>query len=153
MKTTFTTALLSLLASALAVPTPQTTNPYPVSVGNISLKHLIESDGYDFTFHATTRTLDGEATDSVTCHTAWNKDGPYPDSSTPAACAYIYSFWFPSGVGNVESYELTVRGPGGDASAVIEQGPKYQCGAYEGDVGNIDFECRSVDGGEFYLAI
>ncbi|KAL4794329.1 hypothetical protein BDV19DRAFT_390389 [Aspergillus venezuelensis] len=92
MKTTIAATLFTLLTSTFAAPTPQTTNPYPVSINNISLKHLIESDGYDFTFHTTTRDLDGQATDSVICHTAWNKDGPYPDASTPASCAYIYSF-------------------------------------------------------------
>ncbi|KAL4924797.1 uncharacterized protein BDV17DRAFT_295034 [Aspergillus undulatus] len=135
VKTTFAAATLSLLTSALAIPTPQTTNPYPVSVGNISLKHLIESDGHESTFHVTTRTIDEEATDSVICHTAWNKNGPIPDTIRPAECPYIYDFFLPEGVANIESYQLTGRGPGGDVSALIEQGPKYACGPYEGDIG------------------
>ncbi|KAL4916402.1 hypothetical protein BDW62DRAFT_186304 [Aspergillus aurantiobrunneus] len=151
---TFAAIALSLFGTALAVPTPQTTNPYPVSVSNISLKHLIESDGYDFTMDVTTRLIDGEPTATTTCHTAWNKGGPYPDLPTQVDCEdFVYSFWFPQGVADVESWQLTVRGPGGDASGLISTGPKYLCGPYEGDIGNIDTECRSANGGEFYLAV
>ncbi|KAL5339786.1 hypothetical protein BJX70DRAFT_147216 [Aspergillus crustosus] len=161
MKTTFAAIGLSLIGTTLAAPAaaaaPETTptpNPYPVSISNISLKHLIESDGYDFTFHATSRTPYGEPIESVYCHTAWNNNGPYPDTTTPEACAFIYSFFFPGGVANTESFTLTVRDEAGvEASAPIEQGPKYLCGPYQGEIGNIDTECRSTNGGEFYLKV
>jgi hypothetical protein len=73
MKTTFVALALSLFGSTLAAPAAQATepNPYPVSVGNLSLKHLIESDTYDFTFHATRRSPTGDPTESVICHTTW----------------------------------------------------------------------------------
>jgi hypothetical protein len=73
MKITFATLALSLFGSTLAAPAAQATEPnsYPVSVGNLSLKHLIESDTYDFTFHATRCSPTGEPIESVICHTAW----------------------------------------------------------------------------------
>ncbi|KAL2786073.1 hypothetical protein BJX66DRAFT_40573 [Aspergillus keveii] len=154
MKITFATLALSLFGSTLAAPAAQATEPnsYPVSVGNLSLKHLIESDTYDFTFHATRRSPTGEPIESVICHTAWNKNGPYPSASAPESCAYIYSFYFAEGAANVESYQLTLIDENGqEASGLIATGPKYQCGPYEGDIGNIDTECRSTNGGEFYL--
>ncbi|KAL2825459.1 hypothetical protein BDW59DRAFT_72904 [Aspergillus cavernicola] len=153
MKTTFAALALSLFSTTIAVPTPQTINPYPVSVANLSLKHLIESNTYDFTLDVTTRTTTGEGTDTINCHTAWNHGGPYPNISNAGECEYIYSFYFPEGAANVESYQLAVRGPHGEASTLISTGPRYQCGPYEGDIGNIDTECRSINGGEFYLAV
>ncbi|KAL2869393.1 uncharacterized protein BJX67DRAFT_28580 [Aspergillus lucknowensis] len=154
MKTTFAAAALALFGTTLAVPTPQTTNPNPVSVGNISLKHLIESDGIDFTIDVTERLADGTPMTTVTCHTYWNTGGPYPSQTSPIYCPdRIHSFWFPQGVPNTENFELAVRGPGGDASGQIASGPKYQCGPYEGDIGNIDTECKSTQGGEFYLSV
>jgi hypothetical protein len=44
---------------------------YPYSIGNLSLKHLVESDTWDFTFELTARNPWGEALGSTTCHTTW----------------------------------------------------------------------------------
>ncbi|KAL2820841.1 hypothetical protein BDW59DRAFT_164536 [Aspergillus cavernicola] len=154
MKTTFAAIALSLFSIAIAAPAPVTTpqpNPYPVSVGNISLKHLIESDTYDFTFYATTRSLEGEALETVYCHTAWSNGGPYLGANAPEACASVYSFFFEEGAADIQSYQLSVIGPEGKATGTIATGPKYQCGPYQGTIGNIDIDCRTTNGGEFYL--
>ncbi|KAL3473726.1 hypothetical protein BJX99DRAFT_261127 [Aspergillus californicus] len=157
MKTTFAAIALSLFGATVAAPAPTTTpqpNPYPVSVGNISLKHLIESDTYDFTFYATSRSLTGEPGETVYCHSAWNNGGPYLNAGNPEACASIYSFFFEEGIADIENYQLTLVVPGGDvATATIATGPKYQCGPYHGEIGNIDTECRTTNGGEFYLKV
>ncbi|KAL4785031.1 hypothetical protein BJX76DRAFT_195765 [Aspergillus varians] len=156
MKTTFAALALSLLGTTLAIPTPQATsdpNPYPVSVGGLSMKHLIESDTYDFTFEATRRSSSGEALETVTCHTSLINGAPFPDPTSPVACSSTYTFYFPSGAADVESFELALSGPDGDASGLIAVGPKYLCGPYMGDIGNIDTECRSANGGEFYLKV
>ncbi|KAJ0417636.1 hypothetical protein BJY00DRAFT_289309 [Aspergillus carlsbadensis] len=154
MNTTFAALAFSLFGSTLAAPAAQGTrpNPDPISVGNLSLKHLIESDSYDFTFHATRRSPAGEPIETVTCHTAWDRNGPYPSASNLEFCAYIYSFYFPEGAANVESYQLTLVDENWqEYSGLITTGLRYQCGPYEGDIGNIDTECRSTNGGEFYL--
>ncbi|KAL2869094.1 uncharacterized protein BJX67DRAFT_379572 [Aspergillus lucknowensis] len=98
-----------------------------------SFQRLIESDTYDFTFH-------------TAC--------PFRIATNVESCPNIYSFYFPEGAANVESYQLTLVNKNRQkASDLISTSPKYQCGSYEGDVGNIDTECKSANGGEFYFLV
>lgn len=73
-------------------------------------------------------------------------------AKSPEPCVDpAYSFFFPTGAFNVEKYEVAAEGPAGTAVTFIESGYKYQCGPYTGSVGNVDTECKTINGGEFYL--
>jgi hypothetical protein len=174
MKTSFVALVISLAGAAFASPAAES-RIYPYSIGDISLKHLIESNTWDMTWSLTSRDNFGAATGTTTCHTAWlvitfpletlqrpnakeltqanrdNGSSPVgPTSAEPCANA-AYQYWFPTGVNNVESYEIVIEGPVGSASTKIETGYKYQCGPYTGTIHNIDKECKTINGGEFYL--
>ncbi|CAI7619072.1 unnamed protein product [Penicillium discolor] len=151
MKTSFATIALSLASAAFAAPATES-QVYPYSIGDLSLKHTIEGDTWDLTFYLTSRSPAGEALETTTCHTAWT-NGTLPiGAKSPEPCVDpAYSFFFPTGAFNVEKYEVAAEGPAGTAVTFIESGYKYQCGPYTGSVGNVDTECKTINGGEFYL--
>ncbi|KAJ5513451.1 hypothetical protein N7463_003003 [Penicillium fimorum] len=124
MKTCFVTIAISLASTTFAAPVTES-RAYPYSIGDLSLKHTIEGDTWDLTFHLTSRSGTGEALETTTCHTAWI-NGKLP-------------------------YEVAAEGPAGAAVTFIESGYKYQCGPYTGPIGNVDTECKTINGGEFYL--
>ncbi|CAG8107184.1 unnamed protein product [Penicillium olsonii] len=151
MKTSFATAAIAFAALGLAAPTTES-RQWPYSIDSLSLKHLIESDTFDMTWTVTSRGPTGEDLGSTSCHTAWNNGGNPVGPENPETCDdATFKYWFPNGLENIESYEITVEGSAGPASATIETGPKYQCGPYTGSSGNIDEECRITNGGAFYL--
>lgn len=80
-------------------------------------------------------------------------DGADPSGPTsPKTCADpAFTFWFPNGVSDVESYSVIANGPAGEAGGVISFGPKYQCGPYSGHLDDVDKECKTTNGGQFYL--
>lgn len=70
------------------------------------------------------------------------------------ACADpAFSFWFPSGVKDLENYKIAVKGPDGQGSTDIVAGPKYACGPYDGPIDGIDQECKITNGGSFYIPV
>ncbi|KAF9885588.1 hypothetical protein FE257_012794 [Aspergillus nanangensis] len=144
------TAALSMAGIAIAAPS----SSYPYSIGELSLKHLIESQTWDFTFTLTERSPSGEAQGSTNCHVGWvNGDVAVPPAS-PAPCDDTrFHFFFPTGASNDENYDLAIEGPVGTGSTEIIAGPKYQCGPYDGPIGNIDRECKIVNGGAFYVKV
>ncbi|KAL4807121.1 hypothetical protein BDV18DRAFT_136937 [Aspergillus unguis] len=154
MKTTLASIILTL-TSALAAPTaaPQSSdpNPYPYSIDQITLYHLIESNTWDLTISVTPRGPYSDATGpTFTCHSAWN-DGATTVGREVCANA-AYSFWLPNGATNPDdSWAVVVDGPSGEAEGVVEYGPRYSCGEYTGDIGNIDRECVTRNGGWFFL--
>ncbi|KAJ5405191.1 hypothetical protein N7465_006475 [Penicillium sp. CMV-2018d] len=151
MKTSFATIALSLAGAAFAAPATES-KAYPYSIGDLSLKHTIEGDTLDLTFYLTSRSPAGEALETTRCHTAWNNGKLPVGPKSPEPCADpAYSFFFTTGAYNLEKYEIAVEGPAGTAVTFIESGNKYQCGPYTGTVGNVDTECKTINGGEFYL--
>ncbi|KAJ5956082.1 hypothetical protein N7501_010361 [Penicillium viridicatum] len=151
MKTSFATIALSLASAAFAAPATES-KAYPYSISDLSLKHTIEGDTLDLTFYLTSRSPAGEALETTRCHTAWNNGKLPVGPKSPEACAdSAYSFSFTTGAYNLEKYEIAVEGPAGTAVTFIESGNKYQCGPYTGTVGNVDTECKTINGGEFYL--
>ncbi|KAJ5506611.1 hypothetical protein N7453_005568 [Penicillium expansum] len=151
MKTSFVTIAVSLVGAAFAAPATES-RAYPYNIGELSLKHTIEGNTWDLTFYLTSRSLAGEALETTTCHTAWTNGTLPVGAKSPESCAdTAYSFFFPTGAFNVEKYEIAAEGPAGTAVTSIESGYKYQCGPYRGSVGNVDTECKTINGGEFYL--
>ncbi|KGO47886.1 hypothetical protein PEXP_015790 [Penicillium expansum] len=151
MKTSFVTIAVSLVGAAFAAPATES-RAYPYNIGELSLKHTIEGNTWDLTFYLTSRSLAGEALETTTCHTAWTNGTLPVGAKSPEPCAdTAYSFFFPTGASNVEKYEIAAEGPAGTAVTSIESGYKYQCGPYTGSVGNVDTECKTINGGEFYL--
>ncbi|KAJ5196064.1 hypothetical protein N7449_006543 [Penicillium cf. viridicatum] len=151
MKTSFATIALSFAGAAFASPATKS-RVYPYSIGDLSLKHTIEGDTWDLSFYLTSRNPAGEALETATCHTAWTNGTLPVGAKSPEPCVDpAYSFFFPTGAFNVEKYEVAAEGPAGTAVTFIESGYKYQCGAYTGPVGNVDTECKTINGGEFYL--
>ncbi|KAJ5849891.1 hypothetical protein N7455_009747 [Penicillium solitum] len=138
MKTSFA-AILSLAGAAFAAPaTESQVNPY--SIGDLSLKHTIEGDTWDLIFYLTSRSPAG-----LTAHFLSAPRAPSLALTLPTPS------FFPTGAFNVEKYEVAAEGPAGTAVTFIESGYKYQCGPYTGSVGNVDTECKTINGGEFYL--
>jgi hypothetical protein len=70
MKTSFVALAISLAGAAFAAPTAEY-SVYPYSIGDISIKHLMESNTWDMTWSVTSRDRIGTATGNTTCHTAW----------------------------------------------------------------------------------
>lgn len=70
MKTSFATIALSFAGAAFAASATKS-RAYPYSIGDLSLKHTIEGDTWDFSFYLTSRNPAGEALETTTCHTAW----------------------------------------------------------------------------------
>ncbi|KAL4883191.1 hypothetical protein BJY04DRAFT_185028 [Aspergillus karnatakaensis] len=161
MKTSFVAIALSLAGAAVAWPPTspdwkveeRAARAFPYSIGGISLKHLKESDTWDFTFTITHRSPAGQAVDSTVGHTAWtNGSAPVGPSSPEAAENPQYSFYFPTGAPYVEDhFRFAVDGPHGLAAGDIVAGNKYQCGPYTGGLENVDVECKTVNLGEFFL--
>ncbi|CRL28946.1 unnamed protein product [Penicillium camemberti] len=151
MKTSFATIAFSLAGAAFAAPATES-RAYPYSIGDLSLKHTIEGDTWDLTYQITSRSPTSEALGTTTCHTAWSNGTLPVGAKSPEPCVDpAYAFFFPTGAFNVEKYEVAVEGPAGTAVTFIESGYKYQCGPYTGSVGNVDTECKTINGGEFYL--
>ncbi|CAG7937797.1 unnamed protein product [Penicillium nalgiovense] len=151
MKTSFVPTVLSLAGAAFAAPAPES-RFYPYSIGDLSLKHTIEGDTWDMKFYLTSRSPMSEALETTVCHTGWTNGTLPVGPKSPEPCADpAYSFFFPAGASDVEKYEIAAEGPAGTAVNVIESGYKYQCGPYTGPVGNVDMECKTINGGEFYL--
>ncbi|KAL4928787.1 uncharacterized protein BDV17DRAFT_291414 [Aspergillus undulatus] len=157
MKTTFATLALSL-AGVMAAPATdsikrQQAPDFPYSISSISLKHITESNAYNYIFSVTQYTSTGEPSIGTTCQTSWNPSVP-AGPENPQGCAHKdFSFYFPSGVPSLENYELTVTGPAGQVSGQIAAGPKYQCGPYEGHLNDVDYECKSTNGGRFVFPL
>ncbi|KAL4934239.1 uncharacterized protein BDV17DRAFT_248735 [Aspergillus undulatus] len=155
MKLTLAT-LASLATAAFAAPgvapaaAPRATpNPYPYSIDDITLYHLIESNTWDLTITVTARDSYGAALGSTTCHSAWNEGATYVAREICADTHYF--FWLPNGAPDPNNWDVIVDGPAGQAAGKIEFGPKYQCAPYEGEIGNVDMECRDYNGGWFFL--
>ncbi|KAL4909534.1 hypothetical protein BDW74DRAFT_146772 [Aspergillus multicolor] len=156
MKASIAAIALSV-AGAIAAPAIQPTKRqdagHPYTISFISLRHLTESNTFNFQFTATNYFDNGDPHFSTTCSTAWNPDVP-AGPENPQACAdNAFSFYFPSGIQTLENYELTVTGPDGTVTGEIVSGPKYQCGAYDGDIAGIDYECKSTNGGWFVFPL
>ncbi|KAJ5349454.1 hypothetical protein N7541_007181 [Penicillium brevicompactum] len=151
MRPSFFAVALSFAGACFAAPATESPK-WPYSIGDLSLKHLIESDTFDLVWTVTSRGPTGDDLGSTTCHTAWN-NGSIPNGpKNPEACVdTAYKYWFPTGASDLESFEIVIEGPEGSAITTIEAGPKYQCGPYTGTIGNIDKECKTTNGGEFYL--
>ncbi|KAL4997985.1 hypothetical protein BDV10DRAFT_167986 [Aspergillus recurvatus] len=152
MKTTIAT-LLALASSALAAPaaTEQatSTSPFPFSIDDVKLYHLKESNTWDLTLKVTSRDPYGAALDSTTCHSAWNDGATYVAREICSDTHYF--FWLPNGAPDPEHWTVIVDGPAGQGEGVIEFGNKYRCAPYEGEIGNIDVECSTRNGGWFFL--
>jgi hypothetical protein len=72
----------------------------------------------------------------------------------PVACDdTLYQFFFLTGASDVENYDLAIQGPMGTGASTLVSGNKYQCGAYAGPIVNVDEECKTVNGGEFYVKV
>jgi hypothetical protein len=81
-----------------------------------------------------------------------NNGGPVASADAPEACENAaYTFFFPNGLADTANYQVSVNGPDGLAVTDILSGPRYQCGPYTGELGNIDTECSTINGGEFYM--
>ncbi|KAJ5734583.1 hypothetical protein N7533_012986 [Penicillium manginii] len=127
---------------------------YPYSIGNLSLKHLVESDTWDFTFELTARNPWGEALGSTTCHTTWMNGGVDVPPQAPVACDdTLYHFFLSTDAPDVENYDLAIEGPMGTGAITLASGNKYRCGAYTDPIDNVDEECKTVNGGEFYVKV
>jgi hypothetical protein len=48
---------------------------------------------------------------------------------------------------SVKKYEVAAEGLAGTVVTFIESGYKYHCGPYTGPVGNVDTECKTINGG------
>jgi hypothetical protein len=84
MSSHFSTIALAMAGVTIAAPSYS----YPYSVGGVSLKHLVESDTWDFTFELTARSPSGKALGFTTCHTAWcvkSYNTNYPTKERPRA--------------------------------------------------------------------
>ncbi|KAL4743803.1 hypothetical protein BDV11DRAFT_165960 [Aspergillus similis] len=152
MKTTIAT-LLALAGAAFAAPAAtepaNSTSPFPFSIDDVKLYHLKESNTWDLTIKVTSRDPYGAALGSTTCHSAWNDGATYV---APEICEDTnYSFWLPNGAPDPQHWTVTVDGPAGQGEGLIEFGPKYRCEPYEGEIGNIDVECSTRNGGWFFL--
>jgi hypothetical protein len=102
-------------------------------------------------YRSPTRTATKTKRTNLTTYNRNDGASPVGTASIETCTNTAYKYWFPNGVNNVESYKIIIEGPAGSASADIESGYKYQCGVYSGTVGNIDKECKIINGGEFYL--
>ncbi|KAL5338943.1 hypothetical protein BJX70DRAFT_398144 [Aspergillus crustosus] len=156
MKTSFIALGLSLLGSTLAAPSAEPvtrqSHHYPYSIGTLSLKRLTDNT-FNIIFYVTRHTDDGTALSSTTCQTSWNPSVP-AGAENPAVCADPeFEFYFPNGIGNLLDYDITVSGPDGVATGEIVEGPKYACGEYTGPIEGVIYECRTTNGGEFYLPL
>ncbi|KAL4979889.1 hypothetical protein BDW66DRAFT_83604 [Aspergillus desertorum] len=152
MKTTIAT-LFALAGAALAAPagTEQAASPFPFSIDDIKLYHLKESNTWDLTIKVTSRDPYGAALDSTTCHSAWNDGAAYVAREFCQDARY--SFWLPNGASDPEHWTVAVDGPAGQGEGAIEFGNKYRCAPYEGEIGNIDVECSTRNGGWFFLRV
>lgn len=73
---------------------------------------------------------------------------------SPVQCADpAFNFYFPTGVKSLEHYDIVVNGPDGKSTGTIEQGPRYQCGPYDGTIAGIKYECKITQGAEFFLTL
>ncbi|KAL5339423.1 hypothetical protein BJX70DRAFT_397625 [Aspergillus crustosus] len=148
MKTTFAALALSLAGASLAAPAA-TTKPFPYSVDDVALYHLKESNTWDLTISVTERDAYGNSLGSTICHSAWNNGSTYVAREICQDTHYF--FWLPNGAPDPEHWTVIVDGPNGQGEGVIEFGNKYSCGPYTGEIGNIDTECKTTNGGWFYL--
>jgi hypothetical protein len=156
MKTFLLALTATLTGTALAAPSAQPverqSTHYPYSIDTLWLRRYTDNT-FRINFSLTHRTDSGEALSSTTCTTTWNPSVP-AGPENPVACADpTYTFWFPSGILSLLDYEVAAKGPDGVASAEIVEGPKYACGGYEGDLEGIIYECKTTNGGAFYLAL
>ncbi|KAL4879728.1 hypothetical protein BJY04DRAFT_192800 [Aspergillus karnatakaensis] len=153
MKTSILALTLSLLSATTAAPsTAPAQNNYPYSIGTLSLKRLTDNT-FNIIFYVTRHTDTGSPISSTTCQTAWNPSPP-AGAENPVSCADpTFAFFFPTGIKNLEEYELTVSGPDGTVSGSIAHGPKYACGPYEGVIEGVVYECKTTNGGEFYFPL
>ncbi|OJJ60538.1 hypothetical protein ASPSYDRAFT_29071 [Aspergillus sydowii CBS 593.65] len=150
MKFTLTTLALFLAGTSAAPAATPTPNPYPYSIDQITLYHLIESNTWDLTISITKRDPYGAALESTSCHSAWIDGATYV--AREVCQDPNYAFWLPNGAPNPrEGWDVIVDGPAGQAEGAIAYGPKYSCGPYEGEIGNIDTECATRNGGWFFL--
>ncbi|KAL2865261.1 uncharacterized protein BJX67DRAFT_359088 [Aspergillus lucknowensis] len=156
MKTSFVAVALSLFGAALAAPSTEVAarqnSQYPYSIGGLSLKRL-ENDQLNLIFSATRYSDAGEALLSTTCQTSWNPSLPAGPENPQACKEPSFSFFFPSGAGNLEDFELTLAGPAGTVRGEIASGPKYACGDYDGTIEGVIFECKTTNGGEFFFPL
>ncbi|KAL2801981.1 hypothetical protein BJX63DRAFT_416102 [Aspergillus granulosus] len=153
MKTSIIALAASLAGFTMAAPSVERQSThYPYSIDTLWLRRYTDNT-FRFNFSLTRRSDSGEALTSTTCNTAWNPSVP-AGPENPAQCADpAYTFWFPNGILTLLDYNITVNGPAGQATGEISQGPKYACGEYEGDFEEIIYECRTTNGGAFYLPL
>ncbi|KAL2823797.1 hypothetical protein BDW59DRAFT_162960 [Aspergillus cavernicola] len=149
MKTTFATTALALVGATFAAPATRDAKPFPYSVDDIALYHLKESNTWDLTISVTERDAAGNALSSTLCHSAWNNGSTYVAREICEDTHYF--FWLPNGAPDPEHWTVIVDGPEGQGEGDIDFGNKYKCGRYEGEIGNIDTECKTTNGGWFYL--
>ncbi|KAL5338949.1 hypothetical protein BJX70DRAFT_398150 [Aspergillus crustosus] len=150
MKTSFAAIALALVGSAVAVPVQERQiRSHPYSINDISIKHLIEGDSWDFTFTINHLSPGGQIVESTSAHTAWvNNTLPVGPANPEAAENPDYTYYFPTGAFHVEEkFNFAIQGPGGLAAADIEAGNKYQC--VKLNSGNVDVECKTINGGAF----
>ncbi|KAL4936766.1 hypothetical protein BDV06DRAFT_204328 [Aspergillus oleicola] len=153
-----TLALLASAAAALAAPAPapvapraDANSPFPYSIDDIKLYHLKESNTWDLTLTVTERDLYGAALGSTTCHSAWNDGATYVAREICTDTHYF--FWLPNGAPDPSnSWDVIVDGPAGQGEGMIEFGNKYSCAPYTGEIGNVDVECSTRNGGWFFLS-
>ncbi|KAL2827345.1 hypothetical protein BDW59DRAFT_144147 [Aspergillus cavernicola] len=157
MKASFAALALSFVGAAFAAPATQAAKrqdaQHPYSIGGISLRHLTEDNSYVFISYVTQYSNSSEAQETTTCQTSWNPSVP-AGPENPQSCADPnFTFWFPTGVSNLENYEVTVTGPVGQGTTTIVAGPSYECGTYEGTIAGIDYECHTAQGAVFLIPV
>ncbi|KAL4795362.1 hypothetical protein BDV19DRAFT_168109 [Aspergillus venezuelensis] len=149
--------LAAAVGTALAAPAPAPANtqaradaPWPYSIDTITLYHLKESNTWDLSLTVTSRDPYGAALGSTTCHTAWNDGATYIAREICEDTHYF--FWLPNGAPDPEQgWDVIVDGPAGQAEGSIDFGNKYSCKPYSGEIGNVDIECSTRNGGWFFL--
>ncbi|KAL4779763.1 hypothetical protein BJX76DRAFT_361484 [Aspergillus varians] len=156
MKASFAALALSLVGATFAAPAAQSIKRQGnrhYNIGTISLRHLIEENAYVFISHVTNYNEDGSPHIGTTCQTRWNPSAP-AGPENPQACAFSeFTFWFPSGVSDLENYEVAVAGPEGQGTVEIVAGPRYECGPYDGTIANIDYECHTTESSGFTIPL
>ncbi|KAL4807905.1 hypothetical protein BDV18DRAFT_109826 [Aspergillus unguis] len=150
----FSLAALALtVAGALAAPAPTIKRQdagHPYSIDSISLKRL-EDNTFNINLSVGWWSETGEIKESTTCFTEWN---PTPPPTAPVACADPnFTFWFPTGIKNLEEYDVAVNGPDGQAQGHVVKGPKYECDTYTGPIEGVIYECKIINGGRFVLSL
>ncbi|KAL2809050.1 hypothetical protein BJX63DRAFT_406944 [Aspergillus granulosus] len=156
MKTSIIAIAASLasftMAAPSAAPVERQSNQYPYSIDTLWIRQYTDNT-FRINFSLTRRSDSGEALTGTTCNTDLDPSAP-PSLENPAQCADpAYTFWFPAGIPSLLNYDITVKGPVGQATGEIAQGPKYACGEYEGDFEEVSYECRTTNGGAFYLPL